>query len=184
MIELIGGRDALDLMLDAYNKTWQNFVANNNLQAFAQIALPTTISWKVEDRKSLFNNLEQLAEHSEQVHIGMVDHRFIASIVLIEPYQGMRLIKILERRADSNDPLGLDSIDYLVEKLSSTYELLGRATDCSLQKQHNDHHSWLSLRFGETREFEAKFTDHLVLDIAQKQLASSEQEILSSLGIS
>ena len=183
MIELIGGRDSLEHLLDAYNTAWRVLVAQNNLRAFAQTALPTTIGWKVEDKKALFGNLELLADKSEQVHIGTVNNRLIATVVLIGPYRGMRLLKILERRAGSNDPLGLDSIDYLVEKLSSTYELLSRATDGNLVKQHNDHHSWLSLRFGEAREFEAKFTDHLVLSVAQKQLSASEQEIFQSLGI-
>jgi hypothetical protein len=61
----------------------------------------------------------------------------------------------------------LDSIDYLVNNLNETYEFLEHA---GVVKESNDNHSWLSLRFGKNKEFEAKFTDHLVLEVAIKEL--------------
>jgi hypothetical protein len=183
MIELSGGRNSLDHMLDAYDTAWQDFIAANSLQSFIESALATTIGWKVDSQKALFENLEQLAGGSEQMHIGTVNNRFIATVVLIKPFREMRLIKILVRRSGSNDPLGLDSIDYLVENLTAVSEQLAKSNSCTLQKDHNDLHSWLSLRFGTNREFEAKFTDHLVLEVAQKEMALSEKEILRSLGI-
>lgn len=183
MIELSGGRDTLSKMLDAYESAWNEFIDNNHLRAFSQSILPTTVSWKVDGHNSLFDNLEQLADRSEQVHIATVNNRFIATIVLIEPCRDMRLLKILERRAGSSDPLGLDSLDYLTENLNAVSDQLNGAADCTLQKDHNEMHNWLSLRFGLTRQFEAKFTDHLVLQVAQKELAQSEKEIINSLGI-
>ena len=183
MIELSAGRDSLVSMFEAYDAAWEQLVDKNDLQAFEQLAIPTTISWKVDGHKALFDNLEQLAAQTEQVHIGSVNNRFIATIVLLEPYRDIRLIKILERRAGSSDLLGLDSIDYLVENVTAVSEQLAKATDCTLQKEHNDWHSWLSMRFGEKREFEAKFTDHLVLQVAQKEMSQAEKEILSSLGL-
>lgn len=183
MVELSGGSDSLVSMLQDYDAAWEQLVARNDLQTFEQLAIPTTISWKVDGHKALFNNLEQLAAQTEQVHIGTVNNRFIASVVLLEPYRDIRLIKILERRAGSSDLLGLDSIDHLVENVTAVSEQLAKAVDCTLQKEHNDRHNWLSLRFGSNREFEAKFTDHLVLQVAQKEMSQAEKEILSSLGL-
>ena len=42
-------------------------------------------------------------------------------------------------------------------------------------------HEWVSVRFGENDEFEAKFTDHLVLDVAVKELNQATDSILKSL---
>ena len=184
MLELIGGRDEVDHLLDAYEAAWHEFINVNHLETFAESVQATTISWKVDSQKTMFGNLEQLADYTNQVHIATVNQRFIASVVLINPIREMRLIKILVRRSGSNDPLGLDSIDYLAENTTVIFEILSKAADCILQKEHNDLHSWLSLRFGKGREFEAKFTDHLVIAIAQKELAQSEKEILNSLGVS
>jgi hypothetical protein len=183
VVELSGGQSTLDGSLEEYHAAWHKFITENDLQIFAESATPTTISWKVADKKAMFENLESLASVTEQVHIGTVNGRFIASIVLHEPYRGMQIIKILERRADSSDPLGLDSIDYLVENPKSASDILGKAKNCVVQKESNDMHEWLSLRFGESQQFEAKFVDHLVLAVAQKELALREKEILASLGI-
>ena len=183
MIELSGGRGSLVSMLQDYYEAWNQIVAKNNLQTFEQLVIPTTISWKVAGHKTLFDNLKKLAGQTQQVHIGTVNNRFIATIVLLEPYKDIRLLKILERREGSSDLLGLDSIDYLVENLTTVSDQLAKASGCTLQVEHNDLHSWLSLRFGENREYEAKFTDHLVLQVAQKEMAKSEKEILSSLGL-
>ena len=183
MVELNGGQRNLEEMLKAYHVTWHEFIAENDLRVIAESATPSTISWKVADKKVLFENLENLVADTEQVHIGTVNGRFIASVVLCEPYMGMQIVKILERRAGSDDPLGLDSIDYLVENPKSAFDILSKAKNCVVQKESNDIHDWLSLRFGENQQFEAKFVDHLVLAVAQKELALREKEILASLGL-
>ena len=183
MFKLSGGQDTIDHLLDDYQAAWSEFITINSLQAFVDSAQATTISWKVDSQKTMFDNLEQLASNTEQVHIATVNQRFIATVVLINPVREMRLLKILVRRSGLNDPLGLDSIDYVVENTTIASEVLGKVADCTLQKEHNDMHGWLSLRFGKNRQFEAKFMDHLVLAVAQKELEITEKEILTSLGI-
>jgi len=184
IMELIGAENSLQKSLEDYEAAWRQLIEDNDLQVFADSVMPVTISWKVSDKKTLFENLEKLASQTEQVHIGTVNGRFIASIVLHEPVNGMQIVKVLERRAGSDDPLGLDSIDYLVENTDSAFDILSKVTNGTVQKEHNDMHEWLSLRFGEDAQYEAKFVDHLVLAVAQKELAQREEEILGSLNLS
>ena len=183
MIELQSGPGSLAAALDAYGNAWSAFIAENGLQHFVESAIPTTISWKVADKQTLFENLIRLAPATEQAHIATVNDRFIASIVLRDALHGMWLIKILERRTGSQDPLGLDSIDYLIESPNAAYDALRKASGGVLEKEHNDMHAWLSLRFGDVGTYEAKFVDHIVLHVAQKEMAASERAILAKLGV-
>jgi hypothetical protein len=164
---LIGGEHNIEQAFKKYNAAWRKL-------SLKLKAKPTTISWKVASKDDLFKNLEVLKNQTEQVHIGTVNDRFIASVVLTQPIHNMSIIKILERRAGSRDLLGLDSIDYLVENINASHE---KIKDYGAVKESNAMHEWLSLRFGENKEFEAKFTDHLVLEVAIKELQLSINKI-------
>jgi len=168
---LVGGAQSLEESLRKYDAAWQRL----NLKIDAK---PTTISWKVASTADLFKNLEGISDNTEQVHIGTVNNRFIASVALLKPVHGMYIIKILERRPGSSDPLGLDSIDYLVDDINETYKLI---KDLGTDKEDNEVHEWLSLRFGENKEFEAKITDHLVLAVAIKELKTAVNKIEKNL---
>lgn len=182
MIHLEQGGFTLVGALQRYNLAWKALIKEYNLQDFAGYAKATTVSWKVADKSKLFFSLESLSTHAEQVHIGTVNNRHIASVVLHEPLEAnIWLIKILERRAGSRDALGLDSVDYLVPDLEQTYTGL-KTAGAYIVKEHNDKHKWLSMRFGTNDEFEAKFTDHIVLDVAKKDLNDAEAKILKALG--
>ncbi len=182
MIHLEQGGLNLVGALQRYNLAWSALVSEYQLEDFTEFAKATTVSWKVADKTKLFFNLQSLAEDTEQLHVGTVNNRFIACVVLHKPLEANILIlKILERRAGSKDPLGLDSVDYLVPDVEKTYSGL-KAAGLYVVKESNDMHSWLSLRFGKDDEFEAKFTDNLVIKVAQDELKLTEEKILKRLG--
>lgn len=175
MINLQGGDQPLELCLQSYLTTWERL----DMSGINPVA--ATLSWKVINKSGLFWNLKNLSQAAEQVHIGTVDERFIASVVLKAPInETMWIIKILERRPGSDDVLGLDSIDYLVDDIELLHETFkGRGYD--IHRESNDMHEWLSLRFGPQGEFEAKFVEHIVLEVAIKELEESTQSILSHI---
>lgn len=166
---------AIETSLNDYRQAWLSLL--QQAESLALEARATTLSIKVADKDAILNMLSINQTEIEQVHIGTVNDRFIASVLLDEPYQGMPILKILERRPGSEDPLGLDSIDYLVPDLEHTFELL-EAAGLPVLKENNDVHAWLSLRFGPDQRFEAKFTDHLVLAVAIKELQISIDRLL------
>jgi len=159
--------------LDSYNQAWRRLVKDKGLNSFKA----TTLSVKVANKSELYKVLLDNEAGIEQVHIGTVNARYIASAVLKQPYRDLNILKILERRSDSTDPLGLDSLDYLVADINQTFKKL-KAAGLPIVKEYNDVHVWLSLRFGDYDEFEAKFTDHLVLGVAIKELQMSIEKIL------
>lgn len=178
---LSGGTTAPGIALGDYRVAWKAFLVVHHLDVLEHVAVPTTLSWKVADKTELFTSLMALGAAVEQTHIGTVNGRFIASAVLHEPYEGFAIIKLLERRAGSNDPLGLDSIDYLVKDVEAIYQLL-KAAGAHVKREHNDMHAWLSLRFGTRLEYEAKFTDHLVLAVAVKEMEQAHTRLRAEYG--
>jgi len=158
-----------------YRKAWVKLLEQSD--SLKLDARPTTLSIKVADKAALYKILQDNADNIEQVHIGTVNDRYIASAALKRPYQGLPILKILERRPGASDPLGLDSLDYLVNDIEQTFRALQNA-GLAVLKEHNEVHEWLSLRFGDKNQFEAKFTDHLVLEVAIKELGLSIKKLL------
>lgn len=182
MIHLEHGGLTVIGALQRYKLAWRALLQEYDMFDFADYAIATTVSWKVADEERLFAALQANTAEIEQVHIGTVNDRFIASAVLHKPVEDqLWLLKILERRAGSKDPLGLDSVDFLVPDIERTHQGL-KSAGLYVVKEHNDMHSWLSLRFGPNDEFEAKFTDHLVLDVAGRELKATEETLLQRLG--
>lgn len=163
--------------LAAYHKAWQEIVRSWNYNDYG---VATTLSIKVADKVTLFQLLEVNADNIEQVHIGTVDDRYIASAMLRQPYENLPILKVLERRPGSEDLLGLDSIDYLVDSTEKVFERIQRA-GLPIVKESNEVHSWLSVRFGAAQQFEAKFTDHLVLEVAIKELRMTSEQLKREL---
>lgn len=169
MITLSGGPDSLKVALAEYQNAWKAFIVINHLEPLEHTMRLVAISWKVEHKVALYGNLRLIGGQAEQVHIGTVNDRFIAMAVLKKEYAGARIIKLLERRVGSQDPLGLDSLDYQVADLDITFDLL-KAAGARVEKEENEVHGWLSLRFGKNHEYEAKFIDHSLIDVAVKEL--------------
>lgn len=169
MITLIGGPDSLKTSLVNYEKAWKAFVVINHFESIEPSWQRVAISWKVEHKVALFGNLRRIGDQAEQIHIGTINDRFIAMAILKKKYAGVRMIKLLERRPGSQDPLGLDSVDFRVDDMDVTYELL-KTAGAHVAREHNDVHAWLSLRFGKNHEYEAKFIDHSLVGVAISEL--------------
>jgi hypothetical protein len=162
--------------VEDYLKAWEIFVDVHNLRDF--VSQPTAIGWKVADLKEFMKALEQLlASNTEQVHIGRVNDRYIASIVFqTSVAAGVKVIKLMQRRASSSDLLGLDHLDFTVGNLTAAKTEL-KSAQVPFETQSNDAHEWLSLRFGEGQSREAKFVDHSVLDVCIAELQDAAKSL-------
>lgn len=176
ILALGGSSETLAKAFDEYQTAWKAFLVINNLEILEHQARPTALGWKVADKPALYADLAAISNMTTQVHIGTVNQRQIASAVLAEPYAGIPIIKILERRAGALDPLGLDHIDFLVDNPDQINEML-QAVGARIEHQHNHAHTWLSLRFGKNFEYEAKFVDHSVLDVCIKELQATRKSL-------
>jgi len=180
MITLTGGTESLETELTEYLAAWHKFKMEHMLTEADFDPIATTISWKVAEKATLFENLYQIGDAVEQTHVGTVNGRFIASSVLHAPYQGMRLLKIMERRSGSSDRLGLDGLDFYVSDMGQVKTLLQK-TGSAVQAEQYDMHRWLSLRFGSENQYEAKFVDHLVLRVAIEELEVTQADLLKQI---
>jgi hypothetical protein len=183
MINLSGGTVSVSQALKDYSTAWKSFLVVHHIESIEQYIVATTLGWKVADKTELFANLGAVAGISEQTHIGTVNDRFIASVILTTPVEAeLHILKILERRVGSSDPLGLDSIDFVCKDVKQVRDIL-QAAHANIIDEHNDMHAWLSLRFGKDSQFEAKFTEQLVLDVAIRELQIGEKALLDRLSL-
>jgi hypothetical protein len=157
--------DKINSSLKTYFKEWDSYIKDLDYLNLT----PTSVGWKVKDIQK-FNKILSSSLDSKltiQSHIGLVDHRYIASIVLSKPfYKNISVLKLMQRRPGSTDPVGLDHVDFYSNKLKSIETELNK-TDIKWEFQSNEAHKWISLFFNDN---EAKFFDHTVIDVAVSEL--------------
>lgn len=143
---------------------------------------PSTIAWKVTDIDEYGDALADFLKNNliAQCHIGYVDKRYIASIVFKQPiYKNTYILKLMQRRPGSTDAVGLDHADFPVDDLTDfEIELTKKLANQKALKwsyESNEVHRWISVWFDGS---EAKFVDHIVLDVGVKEL----QDITTQLG--
>ncbi len=179
-LTLSGSSESLPVWLADYTAAWKAFMVVHHLDILDSILKQTTISWKVSSRTDFLDNIAILTDLAGQIHIGTVNGRHIATAILHQAYDDLPIIKVMERREGSNDRLGLDSIDYLTDDLNATYQILIEA-GAHVVREHNAVHRWLSLRFGQNLQYEAKITDHLLIDVAIKELEQAKSRVLKQI---
>jgi len=175
------GNSPLDKRLKAYFIAWVDFITASGQEWLGGLP-PTALGWKVADRARFNQLLTGLSDRADQAHIGTVDGRKIASIVMTKPMQGdIYIVKLMQRRPGSDDPPGLDHVDFLLpESIEETAKLLDKAK-IHYTPQANELHHWLSLRFGEDGRYEAKLLDHLVLEVGVAELQFAAKQIIDHL---
>jgi hypothetical protein len=141
---------------------------------------PTAVGFKVADLAEFKSTVDGLLDLSEQLHVGTVNDRFIGTFVLKNPLDTayIRLIKILQRRPGSDDPLGLDHIDFFIKDISAAEQCLATAR-ANWEHESNEVHQWLSVRFGEDLQYEAKLLNHTSLSAGITEMKLAEDDILT-----
>lgn len=169
--------DSINVKLVKYLARWQEFEKSLINAGLDGPLKPTAIGWKVANRKNFDIAHTELMAISEQCHVGTVDNRLIGSYVLKTPLAGVPIIKLMQLRPGSQDPTGMDHMDFYVEDLKEAKKAL-EDINADWKEESNEVHSWLSVRFGKDLKYEAKFVDHLVLGAAIKELQLSIDKII------
>jgi hypothetical protein len=89
----------------------------------------------------------------------------------------IKIIKIMQRRPDSNDALGLDHVDFYGPEVAQATTALDKETNLKWTPESNDavdNYSWISLWFDGT---EAKLRDGTVLDTIIGELQELNNDI-------
>ena len=172
--------DEYNTALKTYMQKWQRLAAARSNKAFFEGLQPTAFGWKVSDTAEFDERAQVLRDMSEQAHLGWVNERWLATFYLNEPLEnGVRLVKLMERRPGSTDAVGLDNVDFLLAENVDAKAVLAAEPDLQWTEEMNgDHCQWLSVWFDGT---EAKLRRDTVLQVCVDEMLDCQGQLLSEL---
>ena len=168
--------DELNQAIDGYMGKWQALVNARKNKEFFERLKPTAAGWKVAD----FEEYERLKREwrgaIDLLFENEMNGRWIAEIHLKDTKLsgGLEVIKLMQRRPDSSDALGLDNIDFMDMEETNTKAVLAEETDLKWTDEKNGLCVWTSIWFDGT---EAKLRNGTVLDVAIDELQAVNNKI-------
>lgn len=170
--------EELDVAIEAYHAKWHKLVTARKDKTFFHSLTPTAVAWKVENLSDLDSRLAALREHCDQIHSGWINDRWLITLHLKDKSLscGVRVIKLMQRRPGSKDPIGLDHLDFLITTDDDAKTVLGSETDLKWSEEKNgDNCKWLSVWFDGT---EAKLRRDTVLQVCANELLDLQKSVL------
>jgi hypothetical protein len=169
----------LNTTLSDYQLKWKTLAAGRRDRAFFDNARPTSVGWKVADLGEFDKDFAVLRAFSDQIHLGWINERWVASFHLREkqlPW-GIELVKLMQLRPGSSDRTGLDHVDFLTLDGLSAAILETSEPDLNITDEQNGHCKWVSVWFGET---EAKLRNETTLDVCIAELQDVNEQVKSA----
>ncbi len=164
----------------AYLEKWRDLVEGRKNKDFFRQLKPTSIGWKTIDIEDFNDIFLELKDQCDQIHLGWVNERWLASLHLKDTALpgGITIIKLMQRRPGSNDPIGLDHLDFHASSEAGILHALSAETDLDAKEESNNplcHRH--SVRFGNT---EAKLRADTVLDVCIAEMKETNEAIAYS----
>lgn len=169
--------EQLRTKLAIYFNDWQMLVDERSNTDFFMALKPTAVGWKCTDRDELMSYFAELRDLCDQVHFGWVNERWLVTLHLkSEVLPGeVHIIKLMERRPGSSDPVGLDHVDFHTTAPVKPNIDLEEDLDWNEEK-NGDHCKWISVWF---EGGEAKLRTDTVLKVCADEMLEFEQKILA-----
>lgn len=167
--------------IDVYQAKWQKLVSSCQNQAFFQALRPTAVGWKTVDFPDLQRRFHELRDACDQIHLGWLNERWLATMHLREQKLGLgiELVKIMQRRPGSSDAIGLDHLDFLIPEGMDAKDVLGKESGIKWTEEKNgDFCQWISIWFEGT---EAKLRKDTTFDVGAAELTSVSKKIKAGL---
>ncbi len=166
----------LNKAIDEYMAKWQALVDGRKNKEFFERLQPTAVGWKTTDLAEFDRLFNEWRAACDQIHVGLKNDRWIATMHLKDDklHEDIEVIKLMQRRPDSTDPVGLDNIDFLDTEETNTWAILDEE-GLKWSKEENGRCKWTSIWFDGT---EAKLRDETVLDVGIAELAEINNKIL------
>jgi len=171
----------LNEAIAAYQTKWQTLVVSRNDKQFFEALEPTAVAWKVADLADFDTCCSSLRDVSDRVHLGWVNERWLATFHLknVKLEQSISIVKLMQRRPGSTDPVGLDHIDFYSSQVAGAESVLAQESDLKWTHETNgDFCAWISLWFSGT---EAKLRSNTTLDVCARELEAAQDKILKEL---
>jgi hypothetical protein len=172
----------LNAAINDYQLKWRTLAGTRKDRGFFDGLRPTAVGWKAVDPADFDKRFAFLRALSDQIHLGWVNERWLATFHLREPQLpwGIETIKLMQRRPGSGDATGLDHLDFLVPEGTTAAIIKTSEPDLKVTEEKNgDHCKWLSLWFGNT---EAKLRSDTVFDVCASELLDTKLRSLETPG--
>ncbi len=169
--------DELNGAIEGYLGKWQGLVAQRKNKEFFERLRPTAVGWKVTDLAEYDRLLAEWRVACDQIVAVWMNDRWIAKLHLKDSklHGEIEIIKLMQRRPNSTDAVGLDHIDFLDMEETNTIAVLAEETGLKYTKEENGLCAWTSIWFDET---EAKLRQGTVLDVIIAELRETNEKIL------
>ena len=156
---------------------WKQLVQARRDSAFFAGLKPIAIGWKAADPAEFDKRFVVLRAHSDQVHMGWVNKRWIATFSLREPLAaGITTIKLMQIRPGTQDRPGLDHLDFLAPEGLTAAILKTEEPNLDITDEENGEHCrWISIWFAGS---EAKLRSDTVWDVCIAEMQEAKQASL------
>lgn len=172
--------DELKDAVETYQEKWKELLKDRADTAFFASLHPTAVAWKTEDLADFDRRAAELRDLSDQVHYGWINERWLATFHLKDTNLPLNIaiVKLMQRRPDSHDAIGLDHLDFYVKPGGADAKaVLEQEPSLKWDEETNGERcKWLSIWFAGT---EAKLRSDTVLDVCASELKDVERQILA-----
>ncbi|HTE57863.1 MAG TPA: hypothetical protein VK694_03885 [Verrucomicrobiae bacterium] len=170
--------EELTAALEDYQTKWATFIADRSNKEFFASLRPTSVAWKTTDLAEFDKLFAELKDQSDQIHLGWINERWLASLHLRDASLpgGVTLIKLMQRRPGSSDAVGLDHVDFIIPPNSSAKAVAEKEDMKWTEEKNGLHCKWLSVWFEGT---EAKLRSETVFRVCADELVHIEKQILA-----
>jgi non-canonical purine NTP pyrophosphatase (RdgB/HAM1 family) len=106
--------EELTAAIKDYQKKWQALVAERGDTRFFESLKPTAVAYKTVDLADYDAKMAELRDMCDQIFVVWMNERWIAKLHLRDTAlpMNLRIIKLMQRRPDSKDAVGLDHVDF------------------------------------------------------------------------
>lgn len=171
--------DELNQALEAYHAKWHTLIEARRNKAFFEGLMPTAVGWKTTDRAEYDRLCAALHDKADQIVETWMNGRWIAKFHLRDTKLSgdIEIVKIMQRRPNSTDAVGLDHVDFYTTEIRGAERILQDEPDLKWSRESNDiiaGYDWISLWFD---GMEAKLKGATVLDIICVELQDISNKI-------
>jgi hypothetical protein len=169
--------EELGVAIEAYKAKWEALVASRADHEFFENLKPTSVAWKTKDLADYDARMEELRDLCDQIFVVWMNDRWIAKLHVKEdvlPWN-VRIIKLMQRRPESTDAIGLDHVDFYTAHGETIEPTLKREDGLKWNFEKNNA-QWYSVWFAGG---EAKIRDDTICGVCAKELLETEKEILA-----
>jgi hypothetical protein len=171
--------DEVNRSIDEYLGKWQALIdarKDENNKEFFERLKPTAAGWKTTDLADFDRLLSSWREACDHMPIARLNDRWIAQMHLRDQklHGDIQVIKLMQRRPESSDAVGLDHLDFMDMELTNTKAILAEEDDLKWTDEQNGLCVWTSIWFDGT---EAKLREGTVIDVSIAELQAVNNKI-------